>query len=142
MRMLCVQEDAAGPSDPQATTGSGKGGSAKAKQITARPTAPPRLVELVQVNTKRSEYIAVSGLGLAWAGHDALPASCPTFSSLLGFCVTWGGEGGVPLFFSRAASRVPSSGPPLTPSPFLFLCFVPLCARPNVNSVAAALCCA
>eukprot|EP00903_Cladosiphon_okamuranus_P012149 g11397.t1 len=43
------KEDAAGPSDPQAAPGSGKGGSAKAKEITARPTASPRLVELVQV---------------------------------------------------------------------------------------------
>eukprot|EP00752_Nemacystus_decipiens_P008134 g7274.t1 len=44
-----AKEDAAGPSDPQAPPRSGKGGSAKAKEITVRPTASPRLVKLVQV---------------------------------------------------------------------------------------------
>lgn len=42
---LCgLQEDAAGPSDPQA-----RGASRKRAAITARPTASPSLVELVQV---------------------------------------------------------------------------------------------
>ncbi len=48
--MWCDQEDAAGPSDPQAP-GAGKGKAGSAKEITARPTASPRLVELVQVKT-------------------------------------------------------------------------------------------
>lgn len=63
-----VQEDAAGPSDPQAAPGSGKGGSARAKEITARPTASPRLVELVQVRT--------------WSEDDVFSAVVPRLGSL------------------------------------------------------------
>lgn len=64
--MWCDQEDAAGPSDPQAP-GAGKGKAGSAKEITARPTASPRLVELVQVkSTEGIDHTSPKSVGGGW----------------------------------------------------------------------------